>query len=57
MLRYAVSNTLYVGFAEKVVCEERELLTLNWEQFQLSGYGYFSVGSGFVAIFYFYRVI
>jgi hypothetical protein len=26
----------YLGVAEKVVCEEREQGTLNWEQFQLS---------------------
>jgi hypothetical protein len=32
---------MYLGFAEKVICEEREQGTLNREQFQLSGYPQF----------------
>jgi hypothetical protein len=36
---------LYLGFAEKVVCEEREQGTLNWEQFQELDGSYFSLVS------------
>ncbi|MBD2281065.1 hypothetical protein [Aphanizomenon flos-aquae] len=32
----------YIGLAEKVVRDGREILTLNWEQFQPSGYPQFS---------------
>ena len=42
MVRYAVANTPYLGFAEKVVCEGREQGTGNREQFQRSGYPQFS---------------
>jgi hypothetical protein len=43
MVRYATANTPYVGFAEKVVCGGREQLTVDREQFQLSGYPQFPI--------------